>query len=74
MAPIEFLRPTGVIKYLINQEKTGRGEKIRTSGPCLPKTVLYQAELHPDFIKNATESIRKLTASGELPLVLIPIA
>ncbi len=25
----------------------GRGEKIRTSGPCLPKTVLYQAELHP---------------------------
>ncbi len=37
-----------VIKYLINQEKTGRGEKIRTSGPCLPKAVLYQAELHPE--------------------------
>src|ERR1051326_2539246 len=28
--------------------KTGRGERIRTSGPCLPKTVLYQAELLPD--------------------------
>jgi hypothetical protein len=26
----------------------GRGERIRTSGPCLPKAVLYQAELHPD--------------------------
>src|SRR4029079_14083349 len=28
--------------------KAGRGERIRTSGPCLPKTVLYQAELLPD--------------------------
>lgn len=28
--------------------KVGRGERIRTSGPCLPKTVLYQAELLPD--------------------------
>ena len=28
--------------------KTGRGKRIRTSGPCLPKTVLYQAELFPD--------------------------
>ena len=27
---------------------SGRGERIRTSGPCLPKTVLYQAELLPD--------------------------
>jgi hypothetical protein len=24
-----------------------RGDWIRTSGPCLPKAVLYQAELHP---------------------------
>ena len=29
-------------------EFIGRGERIRTSGPCLPKTVLYQAELLPD--------------------------
>lgn len=28
--------------------KCGRGKRIRTSGPCLPKTVLYQAELFPD--------------------------
>ena len=27
-------------------EKIGRSGKIRTCGPCLPKTVLYQAELH----------------------------
>ncbi len=32
----------------MSDEKTGRGERIRTSGPCLPKTVLYQAELLPD--------------------------
>lgn len=32
-----------------DQWKTGRGERIRTSGPCLPKAVLYQAELHPVF-------------------------
>ena len=31
--------------------KTGRGERIRTSGPCLPKAVLYQAELHPDAFR-----------------------
>src|SRR6056300_1457069 len=29
----------------------GRGERIRTSGPCLPKAVLYQAELHPDLVR-----------------------
>ena len=29
-------------------EQNGRGKRIRTSGPCLPKTVLYQAELFPD--------------------------
>ena len=28
--------------------RIGRGERIRTFDPCLPKTVLYQAELHPD--------------------------
>ena len=27
----------------------GRSEWIRTTGPCLPKTVLYQAELHSDL-------------------------
>src|SRR5580765_3123292 len=27
-----------------------RGDWIRTSGPCFPKAVLYQAELHPVLI------------------------
>ena len=29
-------------------EIVGRSERIRTSGPCLPKAMLYQAELHSD--------------------------
>ena len=33
-------------KSLIYQRVSGRSGRIRTSGPCLPKTVLYQAELH----------------------------
>ncbi len=32
----------------MHSRQVGRGERIRTSGPCLPKTVLYQAELLPD--------------------------
>src|SRR5690606_13010281 len=28
--------------------KGGRGKRIRTSGPCVPNAVLYQAELFPD--------------------------
>ena len=39
------IRPLQVIEI---REVNGRGERIRTSGPCLPKAVLYQAELHPD--------------------------
>ena len=38
--------------FIAFYEDIGRGERIRTSGPCLPKAVLYQAELHPDLITN----------------------
>jgi hypothetical protein len=31
-------------------EKFGRGSRIRTCGPLLPKQVLYQAELCPDTL------------------------
>ena len=31
---------------LIRNDILGRGKRIRTSGPCVPNTVLYQAELH----------------------------
>ncbi len=27
---------------------TGRSKRIRTSGPCVPNAVLYQAELYSD--------------------------
>ena len=37
-------------KSLIYQRVSGRSGRIRTSGPCLPKTVLYQAELHSAVI------------------------
>ena len=33
-----------VIEYLIIQEINGRGEKIRTSGPCLPKAIRYVSD------------------------------
>jgi hypothetical protein len=29
--------------------KTGRGERIRTSGLYVPNVALYQAKLHPDL-------------------------
>ena len=29
---------------------SGRGKRIRTSGPCVPNAVLYQAELFPDVL------------------------
>ena len=33
------------------QLSSGRGSRIRTCGPLLPKQVLYQAELCPDAWK-----------------------
>ncbi len=35
----------------------GRSERIRTFDPCLPKAVLYQAELH-------SEELRKIQDPG----------
>ena len=37
--------------------KNGRGERIRTSDPLLPKQVLYQAEPRPDFPSNSVECV-----------------
>ena len=45
-------------------ELIGRGERIRTSGPCLPKTVLYQAELLPDRV-SGTKAARE-TGGGSI--------
>ena len=38
----------GPVRCCLSCWTFGRSERIRTSGPCLPKTVLYQAELHSD--------------------------
>jgi hypothetical protein len=35
----------------------GRSERIRTSGPCVPNTVLYQAELHSEADRNDEPAI-----------------
>lgn len=37
----------------------GRSERIRTSGPCLPKAVLYQAELHSVVAFILAKTIKK---------------
>ena len=34
----------------------GRSERIRTSGPCVPNTVLYQAELHSGQRRSVTRA------------------
>ena len=39
------------LKPDIGLGKSGRGKRIRTSGPCVPNAVLYQAELFPDVLK-----------------------
>ena len=43
------------------EERSGRGERIRTSDSCVPNAVLYQAELHPDDA--AGRQILKATAA-----------
>ena len=42
---------------MMGSATSGRGDMIRTCDSCLPKAVLYQAELHPDndvFGRSAT--------------------
>lgn len=43
-----ILRAPFGARFLVSSGINGRGERIRTSGPCVPNTVLYQAELLPD--------------------------
>ena len=53
-----------------NNEIFGRGERIRTSGPCLPKTVLYQAELLPDRLQ--IRGCRRLSARQARDIGSVP--
>jgi hypothetical protein len=41
--------PIGLIVRIMWERKTGRGERIRTSGLHVPNVALYQAKLHPDL-------------------------
>ena len=52
-------------KYF-RKAKTGRGERIRTSGPLLPKQVRYQAALHPDGFSDCDGQ-----KSGRGPVTLV---
>jgi hypothetical protein len=47
-------------------KEIGRGERIRTSGPCLPKTVLYQAELLPDRVVPRSQKALRVEARRAL--------
>ena len=40
----------GGFSGLEQQGKSGRGERIRTSGLYVPNVALYQAKLHPDLV------------------------
>ena len=39
-------KPVGVESSILGN--LGRGERIRTSGLCVPNAALYQAKLHPE--------------------------
>ena len=54
---------------------SGRSERIRTSGPCVPNAVLYQAELHSDALLEAisdSSQQQRMTIVTELPDNLYP--
>ncbi len=42
----------GNFEALYDDSVRYRGDMIRTCGPCFPKAVLYQAELHPVCVNN----------------------
>ena len=42
---------------LIRNDIFGRGKRIRTSGPCVPNAVLYQAELFPDVLLHQQQTV-----------------
>ena len=54
-------------KPLRRRTSFGRSERIRTSGPCLPKTVLYQAELHS--VRRWKGAGYIAGSAGEAPLI-----
>ena len=45
--------------------KTGRGGRIRTADPLLPKQMRYQAALHPDLCEHNRKTPVKSTVLAE---------
>ena len=58
--------------FIAFYEDIGRGERIRTSGPCLPKAVLYQAELHSVLRGIFANAHNKRYPVGLIPLGWVP--
>ena len=53
-------------------ENVGREERIRTSGPCVPNAVLYQAELLPDpFAFSRTKDVSLFYMTAEIAVQAI---
>src|SRR5665811_492456 len=54
-APFRWFSPALAVPYqarpLISLKKSGRGERIRTSGLYVPNVALYLAKLHPASTK-----------------------
>ena len=47
----------GSEQIIANIEKNGRGERIRTSDPLLPKQMRYQAALLPDNLPPSAQKV-----------------
>ena len=56
-----------VVSAAMANKKTGRGERIRTSGLYVPNVALYQAKLHP--VSRQKTSITGLCLSSGEPSV-----
>ncbi len=55
------LQTTTILSSRCFLTKSGRGERIRTSGLYVPNVALYQAKLHPDFaLWTSPSSLRSL--------------
>jgi len=53
------------VGILLKPGSNGRGERIRTSDPLLPKQMLYQAELRPDLIRQGPGGPGMVAASRQ---------
>ena len=56
-------------RFRVEQDLCGRGERIRTSDPCVPNAVRYRAALRPDKINRATseKGLSYITGSKRKP-------